>query len=181
MTLTPAETTHLELLERWRGAMDLIGPGPALPHLHDCASAVGWMTLQPGERWADLGSGAGFPGVALAARHPHARVHLVESRSKRAVFLERVVSAALPNATVEHTRSERLEPGAWDGVTGRAYKNPLNLLEQARGLLREGGLALLLVARWTPETVPGFELFHVEHYAVEGKPRAAVAYRRGAD
>ena len=62
--------------------MDLVGPGPLEPHFQDAAGAV--AGLEAVGRWVDLGSGAGFPGIALAARHPGAEVWLVESRRKRA-------------------------------------------------------------------------------------------------
>ena len=77
MQLTRAEQAHHTLLERWRGAMDLIGPGPSLPHFEDAARGV--SGLDAVGDWADLGSGAGFPGIALAARWPGARVEGLDS------------------------------------------------------------------------------------------------------
>ncbi|MDP6932876.1 MAG: class I SAM-dependent methyltransferase, partial [Myxococcota bacterium] len=90
--LCPAERTHRDILERWREAMNLVGPGPVDVHFLDAIHAV--QGLEARGRWVDLGSGAGFPGIALAARHPRASVLLVESRQKRAAFLEQVVGEA---------------------------------------------------------------------------------------
>jgi 16S rRNA (guanine527-N7)-methyltransferase len=143
MNLTPAEDAHFHLLARWRDAMDLVGPGPLQPHFIDAIGAV--EGLEAAGRWADLGSGAGFPGISLAARHPRARVLLVESRQKRAVFLGQVVSAAgLDNAEVLRGRVESLE-GGLDGVISRAFKPPPRYLEDAARLLRPGGRAVLML------------------------------------
>lgn len=154
MNWTPAERAHLELLERWRTAMNLVGPGAAEDHFIDAAGAVEGLAAEG--KWADLGSGAGFPGVALAARYPDVHVTLVESRQKRAMFLGQVILATgLSNLTVFHGRTETLEPG-FDGVISRAYRPPIDYLQDADRLLREGGLAVLLtgdtlkpIAGWT--------------------------------
>ncbi len=175
--LTAAEQVHQELLTKWRKAMDLVGPGPLAPHFEDAAQAVGW--LEATGAWADLGSGAGFPGVALAARHPGAKVTLVESRQRRASFLRQVAArAGLAGLTVFHGRSETLADGAWDGVISRAYRPPEHYLADALRLLRPGGTAVLLAAREAPPTVAGLEVFHVEHYALGDRPRQAVGYRK---
>ncbi len=144
IALTAAEAEHLALLERWRKAMDLIGPGPAEPHFQDAAGAVESLGPIQG-RWADLGSGAGFPGIALAARNPETTVLLVESRRKRATFLDTVVAQArLGNATVLCGRTEDLTPG-FDGLISRAYKPPDEVLLDAERLLAPGGLVVLML------------------------------------
>ena len=144
VTLCAAEEVHRALLEKWRGAMDLIGPGPAMPHFVDAAAAVDGLNARG--QWADLGSGAGFPGIALAARWPDAQVQLVESRQKRSIFLGQVVAAAgLSNATVIRARSETLVDGSLDGVISRAYKPPHAYLQDARRLLRPGGVAVVML------------------------------------
>ncbi len=177
--LLPAEQAHHDLLAKWRKAMDLVGPGPLGPHFQDAARAVSWLPATGA--WADLGSGAGFPGIALAARHPDAQVTLVESRQRRASFLGQVVlRAALPALTVFHGRTESLPGGVWDGVVSRAYRPPLDYLADARRLLRPGGVALLMAAREAPPAVTGLEVFHVEHYALGDRPRQAVGYRKTA-
>ena len=90
-------------------------------------------------QWADLGSGAGFPGIALAAVHAHAQITLAESRLKRATFLKRVIhTARLENATVHHGRTEDLADGQWDGVISRAYKPPELFMDDACRLLKPG-------------------------------------------
>ena len=177
LELTPSEEHHFKLLEKWRNAMDLVGPGPLAPHFEDAAQAVSWIPAEG--RWADLGSGAGFPGIALAARHPDIQVSLVESRQKRAVFLRQVLlRGKLSNAEVLHQRTEALPLGHFHGVISRAYKPPEEALSEARNLLQVSGIAVLLLAKLAVPDCPGMEMFHVERYLVEGKERSAVGFRK---
>jgi 16S rRNA (guanine527-N7)-methyltransferase len=127
------------------------------PHFVDALGAT--EGLEARGRWADLGSGAGFPGIALAARYPEAHVELVESREKRARFLTRVVRAgAIDNATVHRVRSETLEVHAYDGLISRAYKPPPRVLsEDAARLLKPGGRVVLLLGDGASvDLPPGF-------------------------
>ena len=156
--------------------MDLVGPGPVDPHFADAEASVGWIAAT-GE-WADLGSGAGFPGIMLAETSPSASVTLVERRQKRCAFLETVVAAAkLPNARVVCADTSTLPVSHYDGIVSRAYRPPEEMLGEGRRLLKPGGLLVLLLAREEAPQAPDFEVFHVERYAVEGRPRAAVALR----
>jgi 16S rRNA (guanine527-N7)-methyltransferase len=91
---------------------------------------------------ADLGSGSGFPGLALAAALPDARVSLVESVGKKCAFLERAAAAAgLRNVAVIHARAEEWRDGIGihDLVTARALAPLPVLAEYAAPLLRVGG------------------------------------------
>ena len=96
--------------------------------------------------WADLGAGAGLPGLVLAILlkgRPGAHVHLVESMAKRCGFLRRVVdNLALP-ATVHNARAESLKLGV-DVVTARACAPLDRLLDFARPYLAEGAQGLFL-------------------------------------
>ncbi|MES2638653.1 MAG: RsmG family class I SAM-dependent methyltransferase [Myxococcota bacterium] len=167
---------HRALLEKWRKTMDLVGPGPVDPHFDDAEAAVGWLGATGA--WADLGSGAGFPGIMLAETSPGASVTLVERRQKRCAFLEAVVAAAkLPNVTVACADTAALPVAHYDGIVSRAYKAPDEMLDEGRRLLKPSGLLVLLLAREEAPVAPDFELFHVERYTVEGRPRAAVALR----
>ena len=151
MIFTEAEEVHRTLLDKWRSAMNLVGPGDASHHFEDAARAV--SGLDANGVWADLGSGAGFPGIALAARHADTSVILVESREKRVAFLKAVVHAAsLSNVTIFHGRTEDVEPG-FDGIISRAYRPPELYLEDAERLLKPGGRAVLL----SGEAPPPFE------------------------
>ena len=143
---------HRDLLEKWRKAMDLVGPGPIDGHFKDALMAV--KNLKPTGHWADLGSGAGFPGIALAAYWPNIQVTLIESRHKRSVFLRQVADkAALKNVNIIQGRTEDI-PGPYDGVISRAYKPPLEYLKDARRLLVPNGHAVLMLGSEASPTLP---------------------------
>ena len=169
--------THSRLLERWRKAMNLVGPGPIAPHYEDAHHAIGW--LSPSGRWADLGTGAGFPGIVFAARFPAVSLELVDSRQKRCRFLEEVVAEAeLTGVTVRRVRHEDLEPSAYDGLLSRALTSPEKLLGIGRRLLTPGGTLVLQLQEHAPIPDAGdYTMFHVEHYVVDGKARKAAGLR----
>lgn len=170
----PAIAVHRALLEKWRKAMDLVGPGPVDPHFEDADRAV--EGLDAAGDWADLGSGAGFPGIALAARWPDARVLLVERREKRAAFLEQVVAGGgLSNARVRCGDTAALPASSFDGVISRAYKAPAELLDEAARLLRPGGRLVLLLAREEAPEDPRYRRTLERRYTIEGKGRSVVA------
>jgi 16S rRNA (guanine527-N7)-methyltransferase len=92
---------------------------------------------------ADLGSGAGFPGLALAAALPDARVYLVESVGRKCEFLSRAIGVVgLENVEVVHARAEEWVDGteACDVVTARALAALPVVVEYAAPLLRDGGV-----------------------------------------
>ena len=79
---------------------------------------------------ADVGTGAGYPGMLLAIARPEARVVLVEPRAKRVAFLNFVKSALkLENVFIEQKRIEELEDDTFDIITSRAVTNTTLLLE----------------------------------------------------
>jgi len=114
----------------------------ALVHVADSLAALEVQALGQAQRIADLGSGAGFPGLALAVALPGAEVSLIESQRRRCEFLERVCSAAgIENARVVWTRAEEWHAGASrnDVVVARALAPQTVVLEYAAPLLRTGG------------------------------------------
>jgi 16S rRNA (guanine527-N7)-methyltransferase len=128
--------------------MNLVGPA-TLPqfwtrHALDSAQL---LKLAPEARvWADLGAGAGFPGVVLAVMLKGvegARVHLVDSLTKRCRFLDEVVAALDLPAEVHCARAETLELTV-DVVTARACAPMEKLLGFARPYFARGALGLFL-------------------------------------
>ena len=128
--------------------MNLVGPS-ALDdfwgrHAFDSAQL---LELAPGAlTWADLGAGAGFPGLVLATLgrgRPGFHVELVESMAKRCRFLQEVVEALDLPATVRHDRAENLDL-AVDIVTARACAPLHRLLGYARPYFKRGALGLFL-------------------------------------
>jgi 16S rRNA (guanine527-N7)-methyltransferase len=175
MIWTEAEKKHLALLEKWRKVMNLVGPGPVYDHFVDAAGSV--EGLDATGRWADLGSGAGFPGVALAARYPNAHVVLIESRLKRAGFLKQVVMATgLSNLAVVHGRTEDVDSG-FDGVISRAYRPPADYLVDAARLLSPGGRAVLLSGD-PPPPMAGWTLRKTTQYPVRVGHRTQTVFVR---
>jgi 16S rRNA (guanine527-N7)-methyltransferase len=109
-------------------------------HVADSLVALELEPVRGAGRIADLGAGAGWPGLALAAALPAASVALVESATRHCRYLERA-AAPLPNVTVVHARVEdwRHGLGAHDLVTARALAALPVVLEYAAPLLAEGG------------------------------------------
>ena len=111
---------------------------PVDEHLADSLSAL--PLLGSPSRIADVGSGAGFPGLALAAALPASTVVLVESQRRHAEVIERLrLAAGLGNAEVVNDRVESAGLDGFDLVTARAVASLAVLVEYAAPLLVEGG------------------------------------------
>ncbi|MCW3018351.1 MAG: methyltransferase GidB [Solirubrobacterales bacterium] len=111
-------------------------------HVADSLMALEIDALAEARRIADLGSGAGFPGLALAVALPEAEVSLIESQRRKCEFLERLcAAAAIENARVVCARAEEWSAGltANDAVVARALAPQTVVLEYAAPLLRTGG------------------------------------------
>jgi 16S rRNA (guanine527-N7)-methyltransferase len=110
-------------------------------HIADSLVALELEAVQTAERIADLGSGAGFPGLALAVASPTVEVSLVDSQRRRCEFLERICAAAgVENVHVVWTRAEEWREGIScnDVVVARALASQPVVLEYAAPLLRMG-------------------------------------------
>ncbi len=121
--LSAAEATrlidYLHLLERWNSVYNLTAirdPRQMLTHhLLDCIAIVAPLEQQaphlPTGVVVDVGSGAGLPGLVLAALWSAARVHLIERTEKKAAFQRQAASAlGMPNVTVHQLRIEDWQP-----------------------------------------------------------------------
>jgi 16S rRNA (guanine527-N7)-methyltransferase len=118
-------------------------------HVADSLTGLVVDELASAERIADVGAGAGFPGLVLAAALPSAQVDLIESVGRKCEFMRGAVTAAgLDNARVVQARSEAwaAKPPpqggreAYDAVAARAVGRLSTLAELASPLLREGGV-----------------------------------------
>jgi 16S rRNA (guanine527-N7)-methyltransferase len=112
-------------------------------HLADSLTALEIGEVAEAGRIADIGSGAGFPGLALAVALPDVEVSLVESQRRKCEFLERACAAAsVENARVVSTRVEEWREGIDrnDVVLARALAPQPVVLEYAAPLLGPGGL-----------------------------------------
>jgi 16S rRNA (guanine527-N7)-methyltransferase len=99
-----------------------------------------------GTRLADLGSGAGFPGVPMKIWAPNIALTLIEANQKKATFLRELARAlTLTNINIQNTRAETLPPSTFDVVTLRAVERLPKVLPVAVTLLApDGRLALLI-------------------------------------
>ena len=125
-------------------------------HVADSLAGLEVEELAGAGRIADIGSGAGFPGIVLAAALRSSRVDLIESVERKCRFMRRAVAAAgIANAEVLCRRSEELaaaeEREAYDAVTARAVGRLSTLAELASPLLREGGVLVAWKGRRDPE------------------------------
>jgi 16S rRNA (guanine527-N7)-methyltransferase len=149
---TPAQMADLEtLIERLTAAnavMNLVGPD-SLPdvwnrHIFDSAQLI---DLAPeAATWADLGAGAGFPGLVLAILlkdRADSHVWLVDSLGKRCRFLQEVVEVLSLRATVVNGRAEEQRIKV-DVVTARALAPMDRLLGYAQPYLQRGAQGLFL-------------------------------------
>jgi 16S rRNA (guanine527-N7)-methyltransferase len=114
-------------------------------HIADSLSGLEVEPLREAKRVADLGSGAGLPGLVLAAKLPDAQVHLIESLRRKCDFLRAAIERmGLGNASVVCERSEVWAGGegreAYDAVSARAVGSLATLAELASPLLRDGGV-----------------------------------------
>lgn len=113
-------------------------------HVEDSLTGLEVPVLREATRIADVGAGAGFPGLVLAVALPTAEVDLIESVGRKCDFMRRAIDAAgIPNATVLNTRSEEWAEAegreSYDAVTARAVARLSTLAELASPLLKPNG------------------------------------------
>lgn len=155
------------LLEKWRTRINLIGASTAddfwRRHALDSVQLAAFAppappALAPPLRWVDLGSGAGFPGLALALALEGAgradAVTLVESSRKKAAFLREAARVTVSGATVYAGRIEDLaaaeakeQGGGFDVVVARACAPLTRLLGYAVSLWKQDTVGVFLKGR----------------------------------
>jgi 16S rRNA (guanine527-N7)-methyltransferase len=111
-------------------------------HVLDSLAGLTAMERSPAGPWIDIGSGAGYPGIALSLATGR-QVDLVESVGKKARFLESVCRELCPNDTVLGMRAEDAavaRGGVYSAVAARAVSELPSLIELAAPLLTLGGL-----------------------------------------
>jgi 16S rRNA (guanine527-N7)-methyltransferase len=125
-------------------------------HVLDSLTGLEVPELRQARRIADVGAGAGFPGLVLAVALPGARVDLVESVGRKCEFMRGAITAAgIDNATVVNERSETLAAGGgregYDVVTARAVGRLSTLAELASPLLETNGVLIAWKGRRDPD------------------------------
>lgn len=154
---SPAQMRDMTLFLRRLGeanqVMNLVGPSAVAEfwrrHAYDSAQLL--HVEQSALRWADVGAGAGFPGLILAILlkgRAGAEVHLIESMAKRARFLRDLVQELGLPATVHHARAEELAtPIGLEIVTARACAPLPKLFQYTEHFFRHGARGLFLKGR----------------------------------
>jgi len=160
--ITPRREEILSLLIKYITEIELCNPALSLVgtndrqelivrHILDSLAPLGLMTriitkhnTPPARRLqiADVGSGAGLPGIPLAIVMPDAEFTLIERKGRRAGFLRNTQTALdLSHVTVEEAEMEKAQPGRFDVVTFRAFK-PLEpkIVKKLLRLCGEGGV-----------------------------------------
>ncbi len=135
----------LDMLCRDPSAPTAIRDPPTAIDMHFADSLAGLEVeiLARAASIADLGSGAGLPGLPLAVALPGSTVSLIESQGRKCAFLEAMVAAAgVSNAEVVNLRAEQWDGGLarQDAVVARALAAPAVVAEYAAPLLRLGGV-----------------------------------------
>ncbi|MEU4196656.1 16S rRNA (guanine(527)-N(7))-methyltransferase RsmG [Kribbella sp. NPDC026611] len=172
-------SAYAELLATEGTLRGLIGPRevPRLWDRHLLNCAVLERLIPEEASVADIGTGAGLPGLVLAIVRPDLEVALVEPLLRRTTFLEEAVeSLGLSNASVVRARAEDLPPASYDVVASRAVAPLGKLARWCLPLCVEGGLMLAMkgssaedeLEAAEPELAKlGAELWHIHQLGVD--------------
>lgn len=172
---------YLALLARWNKTYNLTAvrdPAEMVDkHLLDSLAMHPFVDalVESGGALADLGTGAGLPGIPLAIVKPGLRVTLVESNGKKARFLREAVRqlGLAPRVRVLESRAEAVaEPGAFDAITARALDRLAGIIRVGGHLLSADGRLLAMKGQHPidelAELPPGWVLAAVHRLAVPG-------------
>ncbi|MFT5429661.1 MAG: 16S rRNA (guanine527-N7)-methyltransferase [Myxococcota bacterium] len=180
-----ALTAHYTLLKRWAPKVNLISVGD-LPHAvnRHILDSLSLLALEPVReatgRLIDVGSGAGFPGIPLAAALPDVDCTLLEPRKKRGVFItQAIVAAGLKNARWMSGRlPDDTLAGRFDLVISRATFAPPELLARVAPLLAPGGTAAIMSAS-APDLseLEGWELVADHRFTIDDRDRYVAAFK----
>ncbi|MCA3377980.1 MAG: 16S rRNA (guanine(527)-N(7))-methyltransferase RsmG [Roseomonas sp.] len=171
---------YRSLLLRWNARINLISGETATEidqrHIADCAQLG---PLLPGEGpVADIGSGAGLPGMVLAIVQPDRAFHLVESDKRKAAFLvEASAQLKLPMVRVHACRAENAKLPALSAITARACAPLASLLPYAVKFLAPGGVALFPKGKTAEKELTEAALdwhFTLEHFPSATSPEATI-------
>ena len=166
---------HLDLLDEWGQRMNLTAirerDQQVAKHLLDSLTVLPHLR---GERIADVGSGAGFPGIPLAVLTPARHYTLIDSTGKKCRFLEHVRDElGLANVEVVHARAEAHKPAVrYDTVIARAVGPIADLVKYSGHLVAGGGRLLAMKGRYPEDELAaklnGWKVVAVHPLAVPG-------------
>ena len=177
---------YVELLQRWNAAYNLTAVrDPAEMVTRHLLDSLAILPHVGGATLADLGSGAGLPGIPLAIAAPEREILLVDSNGKKARFLrEAVRKLGLAHTRVAENRVENVE-GTFECITARAFASLGEMLAWGGHLLAPDGRWLALKGRYPQDELAalpaGFRVEEVVALRVPGldAERHLVVLRRG--
>ena len=176
--------TYLALLARWNRRINLVAPATLADawarHVADSAQLLA-LAPEGSRSWIDLGSGAGLPGLPVAAvaaeKAPQLRMTLVEADQRKAAFLRTAVREMGLDATVDARRAEAIPPAPYDVVSARALA-PLERLCALAHRFQGAGTVFLFPkgARLDSELTAARTHWHIrcERIASRTHPDAAI-------
>ena len=178
---------YVELLQRWNAAYNLTAVrDPAEMVTRHLLDSLAILPRVHGATLADLGSGAGLPGIPLAIAAPEREILLVDSNGKKARFLrEAVRKLGLTHTRVAESRVENVE-GTFECITARAFASLGEMLARGGHLLATDGRWLALKGRYPQDELAalpeGFRVEEIVALCVPGldAQRHLVVLRRGA-
>jgi 16S rRNA (guanine527-N7)-methyltransferase len=153
-------STYIDMLQRWNARINLTGIRDeeqivtrhfgeslfAARHLFPPCSSV--TSVVKGFEVADVGSGAGFPGMPIKLWAPEISLTLIESNQKKATFLKEVARAlTLTNVNIQTSRAESLAGLSFAVVTLRAVERFESILQVAAELVAPGGRLAILIGQ----------------------------------
>jgi 16S rRNA (guanine527-N7)-methyltransferase len=153
-------STYIDILQRWNARINLTAIRDeeqivtrhfgeslfAARHLFPSCSSV--PSVVKGFEVADVGSGAGFPGLPIKLWAPEISLTLIESNQKKATFLKEITRAlTLTNVNIQTARAESLPGASFDVVTLRAVERFESMLPVAAELVALGGRVALLIGQ----------------------------------
>lgn len=155
-----------------------------LRHIADSAQLLLHVPRETSGPWLDLGTGAGFPGLAIAALRPETEVVMVESRARRIDWLERAqIALGLERASVEGMRVEQLSARPFCVISARAFAPLPRLLELSARFSTRATTWLLpkgRSARQELEQLRGWRhMFHVEQSLSDAEAGVIVGHLDG--
>ena len=179
---------YVELLQRWNAAYNLTAVrDPAEMVTRHLLDSLAILPHVHGATLADLGSGAGLPGIPLAIAAPEREILLVDSNGKKARFLrEAVRKLGLTHTRVAESRVENVE-GTFECITARAFASLGEMLARGGHLLATDGRWLALKGRYPEDELAalpgGFRVEEIVALRVPGldAERHLVVLRRAVD
>ena len=163
--VTPEKLEHLlsfiQLLEKWNKTYNLTAIRQRQQmirlHLLDSLAVLPYIT---GKRIADIGTGAGLPGIPLALFLPDVEFVLLDSNIKKTRFVQQaILELKLKNVSVHHGRVENFKPDTlFDTVISRAFTHSAEMIKLTKHLLTDSGVFLAMKGQQPKEELASINL-----------------------